>query len=258
MLRRAIAFTFCGALSATFGVVSAANPKPNKPIWAKKGVTFPVTCLNRPFHECRPLRIPSPDGNSSVEISYDTFPDYPEIEVARLRVVTLGKYVGDVKPVGIVDSELSWSPDSTGFFINGNDNGNGDDYLAVHLLNEPALGPGYITRQVEEDMARSFPPCEAKDPIDTCAKLAADPKSYIAVVGLDWINKSSGIVVMAEVPCSGSMGGIMCQVLGYEIEVPSGNVLRRMEAKEFARRWQHSMAWKFQDIGPAELQTKVP
>ncbi len=50
------------------------------------------------------------------------------------------------------------------------------------------------------------------------------------------------------------MGGIDCQVLGYEIEVPSGKILRRMESKEFARRWQHSMAWKFEDPGPAEFK----
>lgn len=46
----------------------------------------------------------------------------------------------------------------------------------------------------------------------------------------------------------------MCQVLGYEIEVPSGRILRRMQPKEFARRWQHSMAWKFNDPGPPEFK----
>jgi hypothetical protein len=126
------------------------------------------------------------------------------------------------------------------------------------LLNDPTLGPGYITNDVEQDMARSFPPCEAKDPISICAELAADPNGYIAVVDLDWIRNSSEIVLMAEVPCSSSMGGIMCQILGYEIEVPSGKILRRMEAKEFARRWQHSMAWRLDDIGPPEFQTKLP
>jgi hypothetical protein len=41
------------------------------------------------------------------------------------------------------------------------------------------------------------------------------------------------------------MGGIMCQVMGYEVSVPGGTIARRMEASEFARRWQPSMAWKF-------------
>lgn len=221
-------------------------------------MTFSVACDTRPFDDCRPLRIPSPEGNGAVDVSYDTTPDYPDIEVARLRVTKLGKYVGEVQPVGSVDSELTWSPDSKAFFINGNDNANSDDHLAVHLLSDPALGPGYITRDVVQDMVRSFPPCEAKDPINICAELAADPDGYIGVSTLDWIRGSSEVVVMAEVPCSSSMGGIMCQVLGYEVEVPSGKIVRRMEAKEFAKRWQHSMAWKFEDIGPPEFQTEVP
>jgi len=188
-----------------------------------------------------------------VEIRYDQpTPDYPEIEVASLRVTTLGKDVGEVEPVGSVESELTWSPDSKAFFINGNDNGYGDDHLAVHVLDDPHLGPGYITGEVEQDMVRSFPPCQANPPpiFYDCAELAAS-HDYFGVVGVDWIDGSSKIVVMAQVICSSSMGGIMCQVLGYELEVPSGKISRRMEPKEFARRWQHSMAWKFENPDPS-------
>jgi hypothetical protein len=123
MLRRAVALVFFSAVLALFEVVSLANPTPNKPIWAKKGVTFSVACNSRPFDDCRPLRIPSPDGKSVIDINYDTTPDYPDIEVARLRVVTLGRLVGEIQPVGSVRSELTWSPDSKAFFINGSDNG---------------------------------------------------------------------------------------------------------------------------------------
>jgi hypothetical protein len=76
------------------------------------------------------------------------------------------------------------------------------------------------------------------------------------MVGLDWIGNSSRMVVMAQVICSSSMGGIMCGVLGYGLEVPSGKILRRMESKKFAPRWKHSMAWKFDDPGPAEFEAK--
>ena len=37
----------------------------------------------------------------------------------------------------------------------------------------------------------------------------------------------------------------MCQVMGYEVEVPSGKLVHAMTAREFKSRWQHSMAWKF-------------
>ena len=50
-------------------------------------------------------------------------------------------------------------------------------------------------------------------------------------MGIDWIHGSSGVVVMAEVPCSTYMGGVMCQVLGYELSMPSGKIVRRMEPR---------------------------
>jgi hypothetical protein len=255
MFRKSVPLIFCLAALIIFVSVSAANSTANKPTWAKKGTTFRVGC-SRPFKSCSPLRIPSPDGRSIVEVSYNTSSDYPDVEVASLRVTTLGKYAGEVLPVGSVESELTWSPDSKAFLINGNDNGYGDDHLAVYLLDDSHLVPVHITREVEQDMVRSFPPCQAKNAVDNCAELAAG-HDYFGVVGLDWIGNSSKIVVMAQGMCSSSMGGIMCQVLGYELEVPSGRILRRMEPKEFARRWQRSMAWKFHDPGPAEFKTKV-
>jgi hypothetical protein len=235
---------------------STGDPIPNKPIWSKKGTTFPVGCDTPSFNACRFLRILSPNAKSVVEISYDKpTANYPGIAIAKIQVKTDGKLVGEVLPVGTVEPELVWSPDSKGFFINGNDNGYGDDHLAVHLLDAPNLGPGYISGEVEEDMVRSFPPCLAKGPPDNCAEIAAD-RDYFGMVGLDWIGDSSRMVVMAQVICSSSMGGIMCEVLGYELEVPSGKILRRMESKEFAKRWKRSMAWKFADPGPAEFETK--
>jgi hypothetical protein len=189
--------------------VSPGEPAANKPIWSKKGTTFPVGCNTPPFNACRFLRIPSPNAKSVVEISYDKpTADYPDIEIARIQVKTNGKFVGEVLPVGTVESELVWSPDSKGFFINGNDNGYGDDHFAVHLLDAPNLGPGYIGGEVE-DMVRSFPPCLAKGAVDNCAEIAAD-RDYFGMVGLDWIGDSSRVVVMAQVICSSSMGGIMC------------------------------------------------
>ena len=52
------------------------------------------------------------------------------------------------------------------------------------------------------------------------------------------------------------MGGIPGQALGYEIEIPTGKILDRMGAEEFAERWQHSMAWKFDIPDPPEYSAK--
>jgi hypothetical protein len=238
----------------------AANSMANPPEWAKKGVSFRAWCdADKPddLKECQPLRIVSPDGKSAVEVSYKPLPDHPDTHLASLRVTTVGRDIGEVQPVASVEDEITWSPDSKAFFMNGNENADNWDLLAVHMLDDPHLGPGYIDREVKQDMVRSFPPCQADPlPVDDCAELAAEPDDYIGVLGLDWIGNSSRMVVMTELPCSSRFGGIMCQVLGYEIEVPSGKILRRMKAKEFARRWQHSMAWKFSVPDPPTFKTK--
>jgi hypothetical protein len=61
--------------------------------------------------------------------------------------------------------------------------------------------------------------------------------------GVSWVRGSTAVVVMAEVPCSSSYGGIMCQVQGYELDAANGSILKRMSAAELKKQWQHKMAW---------------
>ncbi len=258
MLRKSMPHFSCPVFLAMFVLFAPANSMANPPEWAKKGVSFRAWCdADKPddLKECQPLRIASPDGKSAVEVGYKPLPENPDADFVSLRVTTAGRNIGEVEPVSDVEDEVTWSPDSKAFFINGG-HADGDDLVAVHLLDDPNLGPGDITREVKRDTFRSFPPCQANPSVDDCTIFEVEPYEYINVSGIDWIGDSSRIVVMAEVPCSSSMGGIMCQVLGYEIEVPSGKILRRMKAKEFARRWQHSMAWKFSVPDPPTFKTK--
>lgn len=233
-------------------------PPPNAPIWSKKAISFPVQC-GSPFPPCHPLRIASPDGMSAVEVTYPEMTAYPaDLYLASVKVTTIRKYGGSVSlPDETVQEEIVWSPDSKCFFMNNSYGAVFNATVDVYCLNEQGFGPGHITQQAERDMALSFPPCEAANISDEqCAQMEADPASYVSVVGLDWIHGSAEMVVMAEVPCDSFWGGIMCQVLGYEIAVPSGKILRRMEPKEFAKRWQRSMAWRFRIPDPPEYKEK--
>jgi hypothetical protein len=175
---------------------------------------------------------------------------FAELEVTRKDGTSTG-----IAQRGLVEDEVLWSPDSKAFLINGSDGAEGPEYIFVYQLGEPDGRPLDVTA-AQKDMLTSFPPRKAKaaDPQD-CASLAENPE-YINVNAVAWTRGSSAIVVMAEIPCSSRFGGIMCQVLGYELEVSTGKILRRMEPKEFAARWQHSMAWKFHETGPAEYETK--
>jgi hypothetical protein len=155
-------------------------------------------------------------------------------------------------PAGFQDIDLLWSPDSKAFFVNG---GNGGAiwgfWVYIYRIDDPALEPLDVTGQAQRDMVKTFPPCKASG-IDRklCLELEKDPENNMS--GIDWSNGSSTIVVMAEVPPSGGMGGIGGQVIGYELDVPTGKIVRRMNAREFAKNWQKSMAWRFNIPDPPE------
>jgi len=248
---------FCCSAAGVFLSLFAQSSLANKPVWSKKAVSFRAGCDEDERKECKPLKIFSPDRNSFVKVSYEPNSLNPSLEIVALTVVHDGKPLGPVGPTGSVENEIVWAPDSKAFFINGSNNANGDYHFAVYRLVDSKISVvSDLTANALQDVVRSFPPCRAKDPSDKCEELAADPDGYIGTAAIDWLQNSSAIVIMAEVTCSSSMGGIMCAVLGYELDIPSGKILRRMEPKEFARRWQHSMAWKFHDPGPPEFNDK--
>ena len=58
-----------------------------------------------------------------------------------------------------------------------------------------------------------------------------------------------------EVPCSSSYGGIMCQVQGYEVNVPTGSIAMRLTARDIKARWQSHMAWTFHIPDPPEYRS---
>jgi hypothetical protein len=253
-----IALVFLLTLPASLPLPAA------KPVYAKKAVGFPTRCWSDAVRECRALRIPSPDGRTSVAVTYHKMPlqrgDY--ILRASLLVIQKDGTRVELEPRGMVEAELLWSPDSTSFLVNSSDGGEGPQFVEIYRLHDLKGDPGYaegpssLVAAAQHDMVKSFPPCRAKDAdAKECAGLAEHPES-INVAGVDWTRGSSAIVVMAEIPCSSRFGGVMCQVLGYELDASTGRILRRMQPREFAKEWQPSMAWKFHDPGPPEYQDK--
>lgn len=241
------------------------------PTWAKKATIFPSECnpkatgpyknqtprgaLTSSSAPCTPVRISSPDGKNSIQVNYRKTGEDSDYDGAYLLVTTPdGRTRETHLPYGFQDVDLLWSPDSEAFFVNG---GGGGGYwgfwVYVYLLNDPKLEPIDITGNARLDMVNSFPPCKASY-LDkkTCKAIESSSQSDdYNMTGIDWTS-GSAVVVMAEVPCAGSYGGIMCQVLGYELEVPTGKILKRMTARDFAARWQKSMAWKFEIPDPPE------
>ena len=242
------------------------------PMWANKATAFPAWCFSDKTGACEPLRIPAPDGKSSVEVRYPKyFGNSPYIWSwhAYLRVTTPGASTREAalpEEFSAVNAELLWSPDSHALFVNGSSSAiSGSMY--VYLADDPTQ-PKDITEEAQRDMLKDFPPCKAaypnrddaggckkssRDQVPGCEYGEADPK-YIPgynMIGIGWVNAST-ILVMAEVPCDTLFGGIACQVMGYELEVPTGRILRRIDAKELKLRWQKRMAWKFRIPEPPQ------
>ena len=91
------------------------------PTWAKKAVGFPEQCWSygdSKSQDCKPVRILSPDGRSSVEVFYRpvvvTKDDH--ILQAFLRVTTPTQGIHEAAlPEDFEKVDLLWSPDSKAF-----------------------------------------------------------------------------------------------------------------------------------------------
>jgi hypothetical protein len=201
-----------------------------KPNWARKAVGFPGECKSG----CSPMRILAPDKKTAVEVLYQD-------GTAYLRVTGADKETREIHDVfSSAHNDLLWAPDSKGFFVDGGEGMTSPAFVQVYMLDDPQLRSLDVTGQAEQDMVKSFPPCKALY-LDqaTCRKMEASPEYNLTAV--EWADDSSALVVMVQVPCTSNFGGIMCQMLGYELSVPSGKILKRMLPAEFKSGWQKSM-----------------
>jgi len=154
--------------------------------------------------------------------------------------------------------DLLWSPDSQAFFVDGDGDGApvSGFWMYVYFVNDPAH-PRDITDIARRDMLKEFPASKAafpnaNDPMGCKAssrhQVTMSPDS-INVSGIDWITPSS-ILVLADIPGDTLYGGIMGQAMGYELQVPTGRIVKRVDATHLKLEWQKSMAWDFRVPDP--------
>ena len=217
------------------------------PIWAKRAVALEPRCDGSPRVKAR--RIVSPDGTVTIEPRCRWSAALDD-EFMVLRVTSRTGRVQEVEVKHKKDDmwrpqELLWSPDSKAFFINGSPSAYAGFAVIVYELRPDGFVAPEVTGAAQRDMVATFPPCKAAYR-DTgfCKELEIDADYNMS--GLAWTRGSSAIAVFAEVPCSGSYGGIGCQVMGYEVAIPSGRILRRLTARETKKRWQSNMAWNIE------------
>lgn len=138
--------------------------------------------------------------------------------------------------------ELLWAPDWKGILVNGGETAYSGFFVDVYRIVDGRVVKVDVVHDVQRNMVATFPPCKA-DGLDEneCRRIERNPE--VNVSGLAWADNSSAIVIFAEVPCSSSYGGIMCQVRGYMVNASDGRIVQALSAKEMKRDWQDSMAW---------------
>ena len=152
--------------------------------------------------------------------------------------------------------DVLWAPDSKAFFVDGGISSYSGFFVEVYRIRDNFVIRSSVTNRAQRDMVRTFPPCKAFNRDDeTCHRIEADPEFNMS--GLAWATKSS-IIVMAEVPCSSSYGGIMCAVEGYQLEVPGGRIEKRLTAGQLKALWQPAMAWNMRIPEPPRYGAAQP
>lgn len=232
----------------------------DKPTWTKRDVNFLADCYSGEHKRCPDLRIFSPDRLNYVNVTYHRLNidngDY--VWFARGELVRHNGKRSDIELPGLTEHEIEWSLDSRAFLVNGSDAGMGPVYVVVYLLADDDLHPHHVNEEAQRDLVRSIPPCRAMYLSKSdCEAITSDPEENTNIFGVAFTRGSSAVVVLASYVCSSSMGGIMCQSIGYEVDIQTGKILKRMEPKEFKRLWQHSLAWKY-DIESPEYKDDTP
>jgi hypothetical protein len=210
--------------------------------WAKGAVPL-IDCS-----DASPLRhqiIPSPDRSTTVEVGCRA--SSPNDEALAIRLGDGGgkseAHTIDKKPFERwKPQELLWASDSKAFFVNGSESAYSGFEVVVYEVRGKAIVEHDATQFTQRDMVITFPPCKASNADDSnCRRIERDPEFNMSAIA--WTNGSTNLVIFAEVPCSSSYGGIMCQVEGYEVETSTGRIVQKMNAREVKTRWQSKAAW---------------
>lgn len=198
---------------------------------------------------CRSVSVRSPDGTRIVRREFKWDPkSHANLPYLGVETAT-DSWVPHI-PFWL-DVDALWSPDSQFIAFSGNPNGTTNG-VRVFRVSDSRLSEIDVAREPFEDMLRTFPPCKARyaDRKFCSTVNSVDDFNFAAVA---WADPRT-VVLMGEVPCSSLWGGIMCEVMGYEVDVQSGEIVQRMTAVEFKKRWQHVLAWRFHVPDPPEWQ----
>lgn len=206
-----------------------------KPNWVKHATGFAGQCQAG----CPSPHIVAPDKTTAVEVLYQEGGAY-------LRVTQAGKPAREIHDVFTSPrNDLLWAPDSKAFVVDAGEGMTSPAFVQLYLLEDSELRSLDVTHYAELDMVKTFPPCQAMfiEPAP-CRRIEAEPN--FNMMAITWAKDSSSLVLLAQVPCTSNYGGISCQSMGYEVEVPSGKILKRIAPQEFRKQYQKFLEQKYE------------
>jgi hypothetical protein len=231
----------CLRICALFLVLTPSAAFAGKPNWIKRATGFTGQCQSG----CPALHIVAPDKTTTVEVLYQEGSAYLRVT----QPVKPGREIHDV--FTSPRNDLLWAPDSKAFLVDAGEGMTSPGFVQVYMLDDPQLRSLDVTHLAAQDMVKTFPPCQALfiDP-DACRKIEANPDYNLTAI--TWTKDSSALVVLAQVPCTSNFGGISCQSMGYEVEVPSGKILKQIPPAEFRKEYQKFLEQKYEIPEPPQ------
>jgi len=237
-------------LVSTFLLGSIARAEDH--IWSKQGTVLSFFQGYEGIGHVKPSRVYSPDHQKYVLLDFKADKGdgatIPDVAIPVVSIIA-GKLT---IPVDLdeewVQVEVLWSPDSKNLALTGAFNAYTNSTKILHLTADGSQATPL--GELQKNMALLYPPCKALDALTDVCNADEDGVSfnYATVV---WANPHT-VVIMAEVPCSSSQGGIMCQVAGYELDTRTGRIANRMTARQLKQRWQSSLAFNLRIPTPPE------
>jgi len=218
-------------------------------IWSKQGTELGLVLGNEGVGLVKPLRVDAPDHQKRFQIDFQPGREGDAIPVASIIV---GKQTIPVElDKNWAQVEILWSPNSQSIALTGGFNAYTNSTQIFRLT---ASGTEEVSLvALHQDMARTYPPCKAQGAEEGICHAEENGASF-NYASVAWANPHT-VVIMAEVPCSSSQGGIMCQVEGYELDTQTGQIVTRMTARQLKLRWQKNLAFNLHIPSAPEWQS---
>ncbi|MBI2678673.1 MAG: hypothetical protein HYX28_07805 [Candidatus Koribacter versatilis] len=208
--------------------------------YARAARTFDKWC-EKPSPE---KTIVSPDRRTILRVRYaEESVNKASLWLPKVELRVGGKAVPLELPALWNQYEVLWSPASDAFTIAGGASAIGGFDFRVEFLEGDSVREFDLAGAARRDIADRFVICRSKWSPDACGGYGPEG-DWVNVMPLAWVDAKT-LLVFAEVPSSSRFGGMMGQVMGYEVALPSGKIKKSYTARELKRCCTRYMGWKY-------------